>query len=183
MKILVSILVGLAIFVLCATDADAARRKKRGFRNHHVTHVVKKVKHYRKGKVAATRSGNGRTGLATIRSRSGAIAHINAAHVTNFACIVSSLEGAGYRISFMGGYSYRNIAGTNRLSKHAFGNALDINQTARNRVVYRLPQGVNGMANRCGLTHGAVWRNPDQGHFEIPGGGSTRGRRSRGRRR
>jgi hypothetical protein len=97
---------------------------------------------------------------------------VNAAYVRNFQCLVSSLDRAGYQIAFMGGWRRH---GSVPHSKHPAGKALDINQTARNRVTRKFPQGINRMARACGLFHGAEWRRADAGHFEVP----TRTARSR----
>lgn len=102
-----------------------------------------------------------------IHSRSGARATVNSAYASRFICLIHKLEAVGYRIQFMGGYRHTKIAGTNHWSKHASGAAIDINQTARNRVTRRFPHGVSSMAASCGLFHGALWRNPDTGHFEV----------------
>ena len=108
-----------------------------------------------------------RVNAATIYSRSGASASVNSAYAPQFRCLISKLEASGYRIQFMGGYRHTKIAGTNRWSKHASGAAIDINQTARNRVTRPFPHGTSSMAASCGLFHGALWRNPDTGHFEV----------------
>lgn len=81
----------------------------------------------------------------------------------HFQCLITKLEAVGYRIDFMGGY-----AGRGNSSAHPTGNALDINQIARNVVKRRLPENTTEMAADCGLVHGATWDNPDQGHFEMP---------------
>lgn len=102
-----------------------------------------------------------------IHSRSGASARVNSAYASRFLCLIHKLEAVGYRIQFMGGYRHTRIAGTRIWSKHASGNAIDINQTARNRVTRRLPRNATSIASSCGLTHGAIWRHPDTGHFEV----------------
>lgn len=81
----------------------------------------------------------------------------------HFQCLLTKLEAVGYRIDFMGGYAHRGNS-----SAHPTGNALDINQTSRNRVTRPLPANATEMARECGLVHGAVWSNPDKGHFEMP---------------
>lgn len=107
-------------------------------------------------------------GKNMVKASSGASAQVNSAYASRFQCLVSGLEAAGYHIDFMGGYRHSRIAGTNMMSKHAAGKALDINQTGRNRVTRRLPASASAIASRCGLYHGAGWRNADAGHFEIP---------------
>ena len=111
------------------------------------------------------------TGLArggNVCSRSGACASVNPAHAHKFQCLINWLDTHGYPIRFMGGYRKTMIAGTNVWSKHAVGNALDINQTGRNIITHRFPSGVSGAASACGLSHGSGWPKPDTGHFEVP---------------
>lgn len=90
-----------------------------------------------------------------------------------FRCLLSKLGDAGYPVLTLGGLaSHGHIRG----SKHYSGRAIDINQVRRNVVLRPLPARATAMAESCGLVHGAVWRNPDQGHFEVAGGGRLHGR-------
>lgn len=101
-------------------------------------------------------------------SKSGACASVSPAHAAKFQCVVNHLDSVGYRIYFMGGYRNSMIAGTNYVSKHASGRAIDINQTSRNRCkggCARIP----AVARACGLFDGSQWRHADAGHFEVPG--------------
>jgi hypothetical protein len=108
-----------------------------------------------------------KNGMVTLKTKSGQ-RYTVAAHAANaFAGFVNWLESTGYRIAFIGGYSRRKIAGTNIWSHHARGAAIDINQTARNKVTRPLPRNVTAMAAKFGLKHGAVWSDPDAGHFEL----------------
>lgn len=95
-------------------------------------------------------------------------AKVNPKYASKFQCLINWLDAKRYPIYFMGGYRHTKIAGTRRWSKHAFGMAIDVNQTARNRIKKRFPRGVTAAAKRCGLKHGSVWSNPDTGHFEVP---------------
>lgn len=100
----------------------------------------------------------------TIRSTSGARANVAPSSAPRFQCLVTALDNSGYKIKFMGGYGKRP-----NHSKHPSGNALDINQTSRNRVTARFPSNINHLAASCGLFHGAQWRRADAGHFEVGG--------------
>jgi hypothetical protein len=103
---------------------------------------------------------------ATVRSRSGATAQVAAQHAGKFQCLINHYDAAGAPIRFMGGIARRGF----RQSKHPLGAALDINQIARNVNTPRVPAGATAWARSCGLFHGALWhRNPDAGHFEVPG--------------
>lgn len=94
---------------------------------------------------------------------SGARTSVSTVARPHFQCLLGKLETAGYRIDDLGGYASRGNA-----SAHPTGNALDINQVSRNVVTRPLPPNATEMARDCGLVHGAVWSNPDQGHFEMP---------------
>lgn len=106
-------------------------------------------------------------GLTALKTHSGQVYIVAAGAAQAFSGFVAWLESTGYRIRDIGGYAYRRIAGTRTISNHARGAAIDINQTARNRVTQRLPLNVTQKAREFGLIHGAVWRRPDTGHFEL----------------
>lgn len=113
-----------------------------------------------------------------VHSKSGANATVAASAAGAFQCLVDGLEAIGYRIHFMGGWRKH---GSVRGSLHPAGLALDINQYGRNVVRPSLPAGATGIAQSCGLIHGAVWRNADAGHFQKGGwGGYAMSARRRG---
>ena len=148
----------LALASICFASTVEAKSRHR---HHHA-----RAAH---GAQAASLGGLGAlAGSNVVRASSGASAQVNPQYAGRFQCLVRGLESAGYHIDFMGGYRHTNIAGTNMLSKHAAGKALDINQTGRNRVTRRLPASASAIASRCGLYHGAGWAHADAGHFEIP---------------
>ena len=89
-------------------------------------------------------------------------------HASKFVCLLEKLVASGYPIKDIGGYSYRKIFGTNYLSLHAYGKAIDVNQVRYNEVTVRQPKGTIAMAHECGLESGAEWGTPDTGHFEVP---------------
>jgi hypothetical protein len=97
--------------------------------------------------------------------KTGASTSVSARMLPRAQCLLAWLDAAGYRIGEMGGCGARPY----NASAHPTCNALDINQLARNRVSLRFPAGVTDAAENCGLVHGAVWSNPDTGHFEMPG--------------
>ena len=107
-------------------------------------------------------AGNNPQALLQASNRNGAYVHPSA--VNTFKCILNGFENIRVPIAWIGGYGCRPL----RTSNHPRGLAIDINQYARDKtkpVVPRQP-GVQ-IANRCNATSGAVWRNPDNGHFEI----------------
>jgi hypothetical protein len=81
----------------------------------------------------------------------------------------------GYKPTSIGGYSNRNIAGTNKKSLHSYGFAIDIDP-GRNPVTWNgqnitaLPKGVGAMAARYGLMWGGSWKGSkrDTMHFSVP---------------
>jgi hypothetical protein len=93
---------------------------------------------------------------------------------------VEDLEKAGAPIHDVGGYNRRHIAGTNRWSQHAYGNAIDINQSGRNATSrdferWRETHGpeLRAALAKHNMVSGGDWRNPDWGHFEWGGPGDT----------
>lgn len=110
-------------------------------------------------------------GLSTISTASGLTADVNAKFASQFQSLVDDLEATGYQIKSIGGYNYRNIAGTNKLSNHAFGNAIDINPQANpmgRNLVTDMPTGISAIAARNGFDWGGDWKSKkDAMHFEI----------------
>lgn len=111
-------------------------------------------------------AGEAADAYVTIRSKSGATAQVASVARPRFQCLVDRLDSLGYKIHFMGGYRKH---GSIKRSKHPLGLAIDINQTARDRVTRRFPPGIADIARGCGLVSGSVWRWRDTGHFEYPG--------------
>ncbi|MFH0295656.1 M15 family metallopeptidase [Bradyrhizobium sp. 31Argb] len=118
--------------------------------------------------------------LVTIHTPSGkpVVVHKDAAE--SFRGFLADLEASGYKIHSLGGYNHRNIAGSNRLSQHAYGNAIDINPGAnpmRHGLLHtNLPDNVSDMAAKHGLSWGGDWRGrKDPMHFEWTGKRPARG--------
>ncbi|RDL51798.1 hypothetical protein BLJAPNOD_02939 [Ensifer sp. M14] len=110
-------------------------------------------------------------GLSTISTAGGLTADVNAKFASQFQSLVNDLESTGYQIKSIGGYNHRNIAGTNKLSNHAYGNAIDINPQANpmgRNLVTDMPTGVSAIAARNGFNWGGDWKSKkDAMHFEI----------------
>jgi hypothetical protein len=147
----------LALASICFASTVEAKSRHR----HHHARAAQGAK-------VASLGGLGALAGNMVKASNGTTAQVNPQYAGRFQCLVSGLEAAGYHIDFMGGYRHSKIAGTNMLSKHAAGKAIDINQVGRNRVTRRLPASTSAIASRCGLYHGAGWRNADAGHFEVP---------------
>jgi hypothetical protein len=98
---------------------------------------------------------------------------VGSPYASKFQGLLEDLEAAGYKIDpkQSGGYNYRNIAGTNRLSNHAYGRALDVNWTdnARGTKGKIDPTLARTLAQKHGLVWGGDWSNPDPMHFEVAG--------------
>jgi hypothetical protein len=117
--------------------------------------------------------------LSTISTTNGLTAQVNSQYAGNFQGFVNDLQSQGYQINSIGGYNYRNIAGTNTLSNHAFGDAIDINPY-QNPVTYpgkgqplttNMPSDISETASRYGLAWGGDWHSKyDPMHFEVQKG-------------
>lgn len=124
--------------------------------------------------IGAVGSGTTRTGipLSRVTAAGGRTAQVSSQYAGRFQGLLDDLAAAGYKIDSLGegGYSYRNVAGTNNLSRHAFGEAIDINPS-RNPHSYNfqtdMPSNINDIARANGLTWGGTWNKPDTMHFQV----------------
>lgn len=114
--------------------------------------------------------------LTTIELSSGKKVEVNKQAAPSFQGFLNELEERGYDIKAIGGYSKRNIAGTNTLSQHAYGNAIDINPDNNpvkynGQVVTDLPPEIGQLAAKYGLSWGGNWTGSkrDPMHFEWSG--------------
>lgn len=125
-------------------------------------------------------AGTTKTGVPLSEIRAGNLtAYVNSQYAGNFQGFINELQARGYQINSIGGYNYRTIAGSTRLSNHAFGNAIDINPTL-NPVTYpgrgqpmisNMPADVSDLAAKWGLSWGGDWRTKkDPMHFEVAKG-------------
>lgn len=115
-------------------------------------------------------------GMTTILSPNGqrVTVNINAAGI--FSKLLQGLKALGYPVKDVQGYNYRNIAGTNILSKHATGMAIDVDPgpnrgsrlgTIGPRYGYFNPNKIIPLIKSLGLSWGGTWNNPDPMHFSI----------------
>jgi hypothetical protein len=129
---------------------------------------------------ATATKGNGPgKGLVTIRTPNGGTVTVAANYASRFQGLLTDLWNAGYHFKSVGGYSYRNIAGTNTLSKHATGEAIDIdaqpNRGTRlggggNPYGYFNPSVAIAIAKKWGLDWGGTWKGQeDPMHFSTGG--------------
>lgn len=114
------------------------------------------------------------TKLSSFSTKGGAKFTVAAEHAPRFQALLDELESRGYAIDGQqsGGYNYRNIAGTNKLSEHAHGNAVDVNwsRNARGTKGEIDPALARSLAAKHNMTWGGDWKNPDPMHFEIAHG-------------
>jgi spore germination cell wall hydrolase CwlJ-like protein len=89
-----------------------------------------------------------------------------------FNGLLSDLAAQGYNVKSSGGYNYRNIRGSNKLSQHAFGTAIDLN-AAENPLgggKSNLPPNIRELAAKHGLVWGGDFKGrKDPMHFEYAG--------------
>jgi hypothetical protein len=115
--------------------------------------------------------------LSQVTARSGAKFSVASDHQDRFAGFLQELEDNGVNIDGRqsGGYNHRTIAGTNRLSNHAHGSAIDINWS-RNGVGSGAGElgnqlgsdKVREIAKKYGLKWGGDFKsNNDPMHFEV----------------
>lgn len=141
--------------------------------------------HGRPGKILNSGSGawkdptpvNLGAGLKTVGTPYGRIT-VNSTAADNFVQFLRALNRTGYKVTSIGSYANRNIAGTNTKSLHSYGLAVDINP-AQNPVTYgkvitNLPKGIGRLAGKYGLAWGGNWNGSkkDPMHFSIPAYGT-----------
>ena len=127
-----------------------------------------------------TNRANSLSELQRIQTSRGVGTSVSSESAPHFQGFLDDLEESGAPISSVGGYNRRRIAGTNRWSQHAFANAIDINQLARNKVTPAFakwarenPDKLREIEQKHGMVSGGNWRNPDFGHWEFGGARGT----------
>jgi hypothetical protein len=117
--------------------------------------------------------------LVQIAGPNGTRVTVNSRYARQFSGLMNDLWNSGYRFKSVQGYNYRNIAGTNRLSKHATGEAIDIDPGANRgtrlggggaRYGYFNPNIVIPIIRKWGLDWGGLWKgSEDPMHFSTGG--------------
>jgi hypothetical protein len=101
--------------------------------------------------------------------------HLTTARGTKkyFKPFLNDLAATGYDIDSLGGYNYRNARGSNRLSEHAYGRAIDINPSSNpmgSQLITDLPSNVARLAALHNLIWGGTWKSKkDSMHFSTTG--------------
>jgi hypothetical protein len=114
--------------------------------------------------------------LTTVATPGGLSVTVNKRAAENFKGFLTDLEAAGAPIKGIGGYNVRKIAGTDTFSQHAYGNAIDIDQTARNVTAGEFrrwgeanPEKLAAIEDKWGMIGGQNFSQPDWGHWEWGG--------------
>lgn len=110
--------------------------------------------------------------LVTVRAPNGQLWRVNKMAAPSFTGFLGDLYATGYAPQSSGGFNYRTIRGSDQLSQHAFGNAIDIGAAANpmGGTTSDLPSGVSELAAKYGLEWGGNWQTrPDPMHFEWIG--------------
>lgn len=158
---------------LAANDAAGASRRAQAL----ASYLAQRGGSLGSGGGYAGPSGNPRgVGLTTILAPNGERVTVAANYANKFSGLLKDLWNSGYHFKDVQGYNYRNIAGTNTLSKHATGEAIDIDPGA-NPVTYNgrsqtyfNPNVVIPILKRYGLDWGALWNGKkDPMHFSTGG--------------
>lgn len=123
-----------------------------------------------------TFKGQGGNMLTTIKTPWGPSVTVDAGKASRFNALMQGLKKLGYNPQSVQGYNYRNIAGTNTLSKHALGLAIDIDPQANKgarlggggtRYGYFDPAKVVPLVKSLGMSWGGLWKSPDPMHFSF----------------
>ena len=113
----------------------------------------------------------GRSDLAPIRTKSGKTAWVAKDAQAQFQGLINDLEAQGYEIKDIGGFANRaNVNNPSQMSKHSFGQAIDINPAANPNGTTQtdLPANTADLAKKWGLGWGMNWRSTkDPMHFST----------------
>lgn len=88
-----------------------------------------------------------------------------------FEGLIGDLIQRGYQPQSSGGFNYRKIRGSDKLSQHAFGTAIDLNAmtNAMGQKATDIPDAA-ALAKKWNLDWGGNWKDrPDPMHFEYTG--------------
>lgn len=112
--------------------------------------------------------------LTQIKTPSGRSVTVNKAASEAFQGFLKELEGTGYKIGDIGGYSKRKMRGGSAWSEHAFGTAIDINaaKNAMGGSRTDMPKNIKEMAAKYGLVWGGDWKGKSYDPMHFQWGGS-----------
>jgi len=110
--------------------------------------------------------------LASVRSKTGKSAEVNAEYAPRFQSLIDYLDSIGYEINSLGGYVDRDVRGKPGVkSVHAKGGAIDINPGSNpmgGQLMTDLPENISAIAKGLGLGWGGNWASiKDAMHFSV----------------
>lgn len=109
--------------------------------------------------------------LAQVTTASGKKANVAKEYADKFQGFIKDLEGTGYKINDIGGYSFRkNVNNPSKMSMHSYGAAIDINPANNPNGTTKtdLPPETNEIAKKWGLGWGMNWKSvKDPMHFSA----------------
>lgn len=109
--------------------------------------------------------------LAQVSTASGKKANVAKEYADKFQGFIKDLEGTGYKINDLGGYSFRkNVNNPSKMSMHSYGAAIDINAANNPNGTTKtdLPPETNEIAKKWGLGWGMNWKSvKDPMHFSA----------------
>jgi D-alanyl-D-alanine carboxypeptidase len=110
--------------------------------------------------------------LASVRSKTGKSAEVNAEYAPRFQSLIDYLDSIGYEINSLGGYVDRDVRGKPGVkSVHAKGGAIDINPGSNpmgGQLMTDLPENISAIAKGLGLGWGGNWAAiKDAMHFSV----------------
>ncbi|CCB65400.1 tape measure protein [Hyphomicrobium sp. MC1] len=117
-------------------------------------------------------TGHGQS-LTKVYAPDGTTAMVDQKYADRFQGLIGDLHQRGYtnfKLNEGGGFVDRNMRGTNKLSEHAKGDALDINPRNNPFLTHKtdLPPDISDMAKARGLKWGGDWKTrTDPMHFQV----------------
>lgn len=112
--------------------------------------------------------------LTKFTTKGGRVVTVNKQAAASMKGFLDEMEAAGAPLGNIGSHGVRRIAGSGRMSQHAYGNAVDVgSQTARDVVspafakwVRENREKVDALTRKWNIVDGSKFRSPDLGHFE-----------------
>jgi hypothetical protein len=112
--------------------------------------------------------------LTKFSTKGGQTVTVNKQAAAAMKGFLSDLEEAGAPLGSIGSHNVRRIAGSGKMSQHAYGNAVDVgSQTGRDivspafaRWVKENREKLDRLTQKWSIVDGSKFRSPDLGHFE-----------------
>lgn len=112
--------------------------------------------------------------LTRFTTKGGKTVTVNKQAAAAMKGFLDDMEAAGAPLGNIGSYNVRRIAGSGRMSQHAYANAIDVgSQTARDVVSPAFAkwarenrEKLDALTKKWSIVDGSKFRSPDLGHFE-----------------